>query len=126
MTDGALARPRIFVVEDETVLAMAVEMALEDEGYAVAGPYARLDEALRAAEEEVVDAALLDINIIGGMVFPVAEALKRRGVPVLLVSGYGEKIMRKASKDWQWLMKPYHLDEVAARLAEMIGRGSPS
>jgi hypothetical protein len=53
----------------------------------------------------------------------VAEALDRRGVPLLLVTGYDDRIMRKAAKDWPRLMKPYRLDEVSARLVAMIGRG---
>ena len=122
MKEEASASPRILVVEDETILAMTVEAVLEDEGYSVVGPFARLDQALQAAEREELDAALLDINIIGGLVFPVAEALHRRGVPVLLVTGYDDRIMRKASQDWPWLIKPYQREELVARLAAMIGR----
>ena len=124
MKDEASAPPRILVVEDDTILAMAVEAVLEDEGYSVVGPFARLDEALQAAEREALDGALLDINIVGGVVFPVAEALDRRGVPFLIVSGYDDRIMRKASQDWPRLMKPYPVEELVAQLALMIGRGS--
>jgi DNA-binding response OmpR family regulator len=122
MRDGASASPRILVVEDDTILAMALEAVLQDEGYTVVGPLARLDEALQVAEQEELDGALLDISIIGGSVFPVAEALDRRGVPFLLASGYDDRIMRKASKDWPRLMKPYPLEELTARLAAMTGR----
>jgi len=121
--DDATASPRILVVEDETFLAMAVEEFLQDNGYSVVGPFARLDKALQAADREALDAALLDINLAGEMVFPVAEALERRGVPFLLVSGYDAGIMRNVSQDWPRLMKPYRFEEIAARLAEMIGRG---
>ncbi len=123
MRHEASASPRILVVEDSTILAMALETALQDEGYSVVGPFARLDEALKAAEREDLDGALLDINIIGGAVFPVAETLDRRGVPFLLLSGYDDRIMRKASKEWPRLMKPYKFEELAARLAVMTGRG---
>jgi DNA-binding response OmpR family regulator len=121
MKDEATAAPRILVAEDETFLAMEVEAFLQDKGYSVVGPFARLNNALQAAEQEALDAALLDINLAGEMVFPVAEALERRGVPFLLVSGYDDSIMRKASPDWPRLMKPYRLEEVAARLAVMTG-----
>ena len=104
------------------MLAMTIEDYLEDEGYSVVGPYARLDDALQAAEREALDGAILDVNIVGGMVFPVAEALERRRVPLLLVTGYDDRIMRKASQDWPRMMKPYRLAEVAARLAVMVGR----
>jgi DNA-binding response OmpR family regulator len=126
MKDNAAPPARILVVEDETALAMSLEMLLEIEGYSVVGPIGRLDQALLAAESELLDAALLDINIVGGMVFPVAEALDRRGVPVLLVTGYDDRIMRKANKDWPRLMKPYAVDELLERLAALVGRDSSS
>jgi DNA-binding response OmpR family regulator len=123
MSGKAPARARILVVEDETVLAMMLEDYLQDEGYDVVGPFGRLDRAMQAAEREALDAAVLDVNIAGEMVFPVAEALDRRSVPILLVSGYDSRIMRKAPKDWPRLMKPYRLEEVGARLVVMVGRG---
>lgn len=123
MIDKPSAPPRILVVEDETALAMSLEMVLEMEGYSIVGPIARLDAALQAAEREQLDAALLDVNIIGGLVFPVADILERRGVPVLIVTGYDDRIMRKASKDWPRLMKPYLMDELLDRLATMVKHG---
>jgi DNA-binding response OmpR family regulator len=123
MSGKAPARARILVVEDETVLAMMLEDYLQDEGYDVVGPFGRLDRAMQAAEREALDAAVLDVNIAGEMVFPVAEALDHRSVPILLVSGYDSRIMRKAPKDWPRLMKPYRLEEVGARLVVMVGRG---
>jgi hypothetical protein len=62
-------------------------------------------------------------NASSRMAFPVAEALDGRGVPFLLLSGYDDRIMRKASKDWPRLIKPFPVEELIARLAVMIGRG---
>lgn len=123
MNDGTPAQPRILVVEDETILAMMVEDALLDEGYSVVGPFARVAPALLAAELEALDAALLDVNVAGEMVFPVAEMLARRGIPFLLMTGYDNRILGKAHQDWPVLMKPYRWDDVIARLAVMTGRG---
>jgi DNA-binding response OmpR family regulator len=123
MTGNMSVLPRVLVVEDETILAMMLEEYLQGDGFDVVGPFGRLDHAMEAAEREALDVAVLDINIAGDMVFPVAEALDRRGVPLLLVTGYDDRIMRKAAKDWPRLMKPYRLDEVSARLVAMIGRG---
>ena len=64
MSDSAIAPLRILVVEDETVLAMAVESFLIELGHVVVGPYSRLQAALQAAETETVDAALLDVNAL--------------------------------------------------------------
>ena len=122
MNDGAPAQPRILVVEDETILAMMLEDALLDEGYSVVGPFARVAAALQAAELETLDAALLDVNVAGEMVFPVAEMLARRRVPFLLMTGYDKRILGEAHQDWPVLIKPYRLDDVVARLAAMTGR----
>jgi DNA-binding response OmpR family regulator len=110
-------------VEDETtIVAMMIEDALLDEGYSVVGPFARVAAALQAAELEALDAALLDVNLAGEMVFPVAEMLARRGVPFLLMTGYDNRNLGKAYQDWPVVMKPYRLDDVVARLAVMTGR----
>jgi DNA-binding response OmpR family regulator len=122
MNDGAPAQPRILVVEDETILAMMLEDVLMDQGYSVVGPFARVAAALQAAELEALDAALLDVNLAGEMVFPVAEMLARRGVPFLLMTGYDNRILDKARQDWPVLLKPYRLDDVVARLAVITGR----
>jgi DNA-binding response OmpR family regulator len=122
MNDCAPTQPQILVVEDETILAMMLEDALLDEGYTVVGPFARVAAALQAAELEALDAALLDVNVAGEMVFPVAEMLARRGVPFLLMTGYDKRILGEAHQDWPVLMKPYRLDDVVARLAAMTGR----
>jgi len=122
VNDGAPAQPRILVVEDETILAMMLEDVLLDEGYSVVGPFARVAAALQAAELEALDAALLDVNLAGEMVFPVAEMLARRGIPFLLVTGYDNRILGEAHLDWPVLTKPYRWDDVVARLAVMIGR----
>ena len=50
----------------------------------------RLDAALRLAHEEPLDAAILDVRIRGGQVYPVAEELLARNIPFVLASGYGD------------------------------------
>ena len=85
-----LAGKRVMVVEDEMLIALLVEDMLEDAGCIVVGPFACVSDALAAAKTEVVDLALLDVNVAGEKVFPVAHALEARGVPFLLLTGYGE------------------------------------
>ena len=110
---------RILVVEDETVLAMAVEGFLQDLGHEVVGPFARVTDALSVVEGEILDAALLDVNLAGEMVFPVAAALALKGVPFLLVSGYDDRMLRRGNPDWPHLTKPYRIEEALSRLCEM-------
>lgn len=82
--------PRLLVVEDEPLVAMMLEDVLGEAGYAVVGPIAQLDEALAAARAETVDLALLDVNLMGKHVYPVAAVLAERGIPFLFMTGYSD------------------------------------
>ncbi len=84
------SRLRILVVEDDFLLALRLEMLLDDAGYDVVGPAARLDQALALIKREAVDAAILDVNLNGTMVFPLADALARQGAPFLFLTAYGD------------------------------------
>lgn len=112
---------RVLVVEDELTIAMLVEMGLEEQECTIVGPYGSLDEALSAARTETIDVALLDINLAGEMVFPAAEALAERGVPFLLMSGYGGERLPPEHKDWPVCAKPFKLSELLSRLAQLVG-----
>ena len=87
---SATEAPRsLLLVEDEMLLAMLIEHVLCDNGYRVLKA-ARLPAALRLVDTEHFDAALLDINLAGTEVFPLAEVLRARGIPFLFTSGYGD------------------------------------
>ena len=81
----------VLLVEDEAMVAMMVEQVLTELGLCVIGPCGTLREALRAANETPVDAAILDINLNGQVVYPVVDLLIAKGVPVVFVSGYGRE-----------------------------------
>lgn len=84
-----LAGRRLLVVEDEYLIAREVAKALRCAGAAVIGPVPTVGEALDAvAREGAPDAALLDINLRGEMVYPVVDALAEHGVPVVFATGY--------------------------------------
>lgn len=107
-------RRRVLVVEDEMLIAEVVEEILTDLGYEVVGPVARLDAALRLATTEVLDAAVLDVTIRGGKVYPVAECLGARKVPFLIASGYGTWALPEALRNHPRLTKPFtrqHLED---------------
>jgi CheY-like chemotaxis protein len=81
---------RVLLVEDEGLVAMMLEDLLEDLGCEVAGSLASVGAALAWIEAGgAADVALLDVNLSGEPVFPVAEALKQRGVPFAFATGYG-------------------------------------
>ena len=78
----------ILLVEDEFLLALHLEDLLQSRGGTVLGPFPKLDEAMRAALREDFDFAILDINLNGTMVYPLADDLLARGIPFLFLSGY--------------------------------------
>ena len=80
--------PLVLVVEDEFLIAMDLGRTLGRHGYRVLGPASTVGEALRLLEGATPDAALLDVNLRGELVTPVAEELRARGVPFVLASAY--------------------------------------
>ena len=79
---------RVLVVEDEFLISLTTVEFLESLGCEVVGPAARLAAAFELAQSEALDAAVLDINIAGDMVWPVAEVLRRRGIPFIFLSAH--------------------------------------
>ncbi len=106
-TSNALANRRILVVEDEVLIAMQIEEILLDLGCVVVGAVGRLDAALELAADQALDAAILDVNILGGPVYPVAERLSARGIPFMLASGYSNWALPEPLRGLPRLMKPF-------------------
>ncbi len=79
---------RILIAEDNLFAAMELEQAVISLGCQAVGPVARVQQALELAQEQQLDGALLDVDLRGEMVFPVADELEKRGVPVVFASGY--------------------------------------
>ena len=86
-----LAGLRILIVEDEALVAMDLEMTLEAAGAEIVGPFATLAAGLAAAEAELIDGALLDVMLGREEVFPIAEALRGRGIGFVFHSGHGNR-----------------------------------
>ena len=80
--------PRILVVEDEYLIALDLDAALRTAGYRVIGPAPEVSAALQLLKAERPDAAVLDVNLAGQCVTPVAEVLHAMFVPFILASGY--------------------------------------
>jgi PAS domain S-box-containing protein len=95
-TDEKLALPirlgagnRILLVEDEVLVAMMMRDVLSELGLSVIGPFGRLSEAMIAAVHDEIDGAVIDINLGGEFVYPVADVLVARRIPFVFVTGYG-------------------------------------
>jgi CheY-like chemotaxis protein len=99
---------RVLVVEDELMIRLLLEDMLSGLGYTVAAEATRMDEALEASKNADFDLAILDANLNGQPVSPVADALVARGTPFVFATGYGE--MPEPYRDRPTLMKPFQLD----------------
>ena len=118
-----LADLRVLVVEDEVFIALEIEERLRRLGCAVVGPVGRLERALELARGEALDGALLDVNVKGGFVYPVAAELRTRAVPVVFSTGYAPEALPAAFRDLPVLRKPFGAGQLeAAALAAFAGR----
>jgi len=118
----AFAGRRVLIVEDESLVAMLLETILEDMGCVPVGPAATVDEGLQlVADPTPIDAALLDVNVAGRQVFPIAEALKARGVPFVFSTGYGEGGLPDEWRGQPTLQKPFTESAVRDALMKAMG-----
>ena len=115
---------RVLVVEDEMMVSMLIEDMLGDLGCTVVGPASRLDEAIELAKQADLDCAVLDVNLGGQLVFPVADLLAARGIPVLFATGYGSasSLGGRQTAAVAVLRKPYPREALAAALAKALER----
>lgn len=110
---------RILLVEDEMLVAMLLEDMLSEAGHTIVGPLARIDQALQAARNEPIDLAILDVNVGGEEVYPVAEALAAREIPFAFATGYGAHGLREPWQERPTLQKPFHRDDLFRMVAEL-------
>lgn len=117
-----MSRPRILLVEDEALVSMMMEDLLDDLGCEVAACFAEVDPTLvwldRAKPQ--IDGAILDINLGGSMVFPIADALRDRGTPFAFVTGYTNSDQAR-TYDAPLLTKPVGEDELKAVVGGFAG-----
>jgi PAS domain S-box-containing protein len=97
---------RVLVVEDEALVAMVVSDALTELGYQVVGPFSRPPDALAAVKNGPIGAAVLDINLAGTLVYPIADELVARDIPFIFVTGYGVESIEKRFANIPVLPKP--------------------
>lgn len=114
-----LAGRRVLVVEDELMVAMGLEMALSDAGCVVLGPIGRFDQAMHAASTETADAALLDVNLRGTDVYPIADQLAARGIPFAFLTGYGRETLPPRFAGQRMLSKPFQPERLLAAVDAM-------
>jgi CheY-like chemotaxis protein len=111
------AARRILVVEDDFYVASSLAHCLEDEGVEVVGPVASVKEALDLiAEGGRIEGAILDINLKGETVYPVADVLRERGVPYVFTTGYDAVSIAQRQPDALCFEKPVVATQLIAAL----------
>jgi DNA-binding NtrC family response regulator len=121
---------RILIVEDEPMLAFALEDLLIEAGFEIAGVAGELATALAIIESVVFDAAILDVNLAGVSAGPAASALTVRGLPFVILSGYSSDQQPSAFSGAPRLQKPCRSDRIIQALHDILpvhqtGRQNP-
>lgn len=116
----AAAGLRILIVEDETMIAMLVEDMLAELGHVTVAIASNLEEAGRLAAEADFDAALLDVNLGGKTVDPIADTLAQRAIPFAFTTGTDQSGIPQAYRDRVTLQKPYVMEQLKGALARIM------
>jgi len=120
MDESSQARPRVLVVEDEYLIRMLLEDMLADIGYDLAAGVGTIAEASEIAANGDFHAAILDVNLDGKEIYPVADILTERGVPFIFVTGYGERSLVEPYRDRPALQKPFQAEQLRTALAGLL------
>jgi CheY-like chemotaxis protein len=110
------ARPHrlsVFLVEDETLIQMMIAEMIEELGHTVTAQASDLTQALSLAQTADFDVAILDVNLSGQRIDPVAEALSQRNLPFIFASGYGKGGLTERFRGRPALQKPFILSQLA-------------
>jgi DNA-binding response OmpR family regulator len=124
MVAHTLAGLRVLVVEDEMLVSLVVEDFLLDNMCVVVGPHSHMKTALDAARDAEIDFALLDVNICGAKVYPVAELLHARRIPFLFLSGYGSEAVPSDRPEWRICTKPFTFQTLTANILAELSRAT--
>jgi CheY-like chemotaxis protein len=116
-----LATFRILLVEDEMLVAMAIEDILAEANGTVVGPVGTLAGALTLLEQDDdIDAAIIDLNLDRESALPLADALAERSIPFIVCTGYGNARLPPPHQDVPVLGKPYGLTELTLKLRQLL------
>ncbi|HUL88777.1 MAG TPA: response regulator [Pseudolabrys sp.] len=125
MTNSSAGTPRVLVVEDEYLIRMLLEDMLEELGYAVAAAVGTISEAREIATNGEFNAAILDVNLDGQEIYPIADILAKRRLPFVFVTGYGERSLPEPYRGRPALQKPFQAEQLKRTLADLISSPTP-
>lgn len=117
---------RIFLVEDETYVALLLEDMLDELDCVMVGAASCIEDGARMAETVEADVALLDVNVDGRDVFPIAKRLIQRRIPIVFATGYGAQGVPAEWRTHIIIRKPFLIEGVAAALNAALDGGRPA
>jgi CheY-like chemotaxis protein len=112
---------KLLLAEDETLVGMMMRDLLSDAGFFVVGPIQTLDEAIGAARSFEFDGAILDVNMGGTLVYPLAELLAQRGIPFIFITGYDDDSIDPRFSGASILQKPLDPEKLKFALEKNFG-----
>jgi DNA-binding response OmpR family regulator len=111
---------RLLIVEDEALVAFDIEAALMAAGLEITGLAISVRAALHLLQTEPCDAAVLDANLNGESAEPVATALQERGIPFVVLSGYGSEQRPPALRNAPFVTKPFAYDQLIRAVDSLL------
>src|ERR1700726_4744165 len=103
----------IFLVEDEVMIRMMVADMLQELGYSIAAEAGEINEAIRLAQSAEFDLAILDVNVNGKVISPVADLITARNRPFIFATGYGSSGLPEGNRNRPALQKPFQIETLA-------------
>ncbi|RUL77732.1 response regulator [Dyella choica] len=123
MVPSSLSGKTVLMVEDEYLIADALCSAFEMANVSVVGPFSNIASAMAALDKGArADAAVLDVNLNGERVFPLADRLMADNVPIILTTGYDGDAIPRDYAHLERLQKPVHLHELFGCLVGLLGK----
>jgi DNA-binding response OmpR family regulator len=113
MTATRPPRRSVFLVEDEVMIRMMVTDMLEELGFSIAAEAGEINEAIKLAQSAEFDLAILDVNVNGKVISPVAELIQARNRPFIFATGYGSSGLPLEYRDRPALQKPFQIETLA-------------
>ncbi|MGJ8560140.1 MAG: response regulator [Litorimonas sp.] len=102
----------ILVVEDDPFIASDLQTLLEDLGHEILGPTAGVRAALEIIQTAKPDFALLDVNVLDGLTFPIAKRLKEDGTPYVFITGRPDLVANSEFRDAPVIQKPFSMKQI--------------
>lgn len=125
MTATRMPRGNVFLVEDEVMIRMMVADMLEELGFRVVAEAGEIGEAIRLVQSTDFDLAILDVNVNGKVISPVADLIKARNRPFIFATGYGSSGLPEDYRDRPALQKPFQL-ETLGKMIDSALKSAPA